>query len=116
LIKVTLGVIVLSLMVVLGGSPAWGGEGTLLNDTQLDGVYGGTPSEDPSIIINNITNINNESPGSSVSLSGSAQATANAMIILNNAGGIVSAQVNVMVYNGNGAASQTNVGFSTVGQ
>ena len=106
MIKVTLGVMVLSLMVVLGGSPAWGGEATLLDDTQLDRVYGGEPYDDPSIIINN------EGPGSSVSLSGSAQAGANAMIIVNNAGGIVNAQVNMAVYNGNGTVNQMNMGFT----
>ena len=107
MIKVTLGLIVLALVVVLVGSPAWGGEGIPLNDTQLDGVYGGEPYDDPSIIINN------ESPGSSVSLSGSAQAGANAMIIVNNAGGIVNAQVNMAVYNGNGTLNQMNMGFSS---
>jgi len=70
-------------------------------------VYGGEPYDDPSIIINN------ESPGSSVSLSGSAQAGANAMIIVNNAGGIVNAQVNMAVYNGNGTLNQMNMGFSS---
>jgi len=110
LIKVTLGVMVLSLMVVLGQSPAWGGEAVPLNDTQLDQVYGGAPPEDGVINCDSIAC--NSSPGSSVSLTGSAQAGANAMIIVNNAGGIVSAQVNVAVYNGNGALHQTNVGFT----
>jgi hypothetical protein len=112
LIKVTFGVIVLSLIVVLGGSPAWGGEAVLLNDAQLDQVYGGETSGD---VINCTSLVCNSSPGSSVSLSGSAQANTNAMIIVNNAGGVVSAQVNVIVNNGNGTPTQTNMAFNTVG-
>ena len=113
MIKVTISVMVLSLMVVLGQFPAWGGEAVVLSDAQLDGVYGGEPSE---AVINCDSIACNSSPGSSVSLSGSPQANANAMIIVNNAGGIVSAQVNVAVYNGNGALHQTNVGFTNAPQ
>jgi len=103
LIKVTLGVIVLSLMIVLGQSPTWGGEGIPLNDTQLDRVYGGdAPAESyDGMIFTNVCG--------TCSLSIDGTQTANSAILINAVGSTVSAQLNISVNSG----SQTNIGFST---
>jgi len=103
LIKVTLGVIVLSLVVVLGGSPAWGGEGIPLSDTQLDGVYGGEPSDDYNgdMIFTNVCG--------TCTLDISGTQTANSAILINAVGSTVSAQLNISVNSG----SQTNIGFTS---
>jgi hypothetical protein len=100
--KVTLGVIVLSLMVVLGQSPAWGGEAVPLNDTQLDAVYGGTPYEDSNA---NMV-LTNSCEACSLSISGTQ--SANSAILINAVGSTVSAQLNISVNSG----SQTNIGFT----
>ena len=103
MIKVTLGVIVLSLIVVLGGYPAWGGEAALLNDTQLDGVYGGEPPEDSSadmVFINHC---------GTCTLDISGNQSGNSAILINAVGSTVSAQLNISVDSG----SQTNIGFTT---
>ena len=103
MIKVTLGVIVLALTVVLGGSPAWGGEGTLLNDTQLAEVYGGEPSEDYNggVIVTNVCG--------TCTLDISGTQSANSAILINAVGSTVSAQLNISVNSG----SQTNIGFTS---
>jgi hypothetical protein len=112
LIKVTVGVIVLSLMVVLGGSPAWGGEAVPLNDAQLDQVYGG---EDPGDVV--VIAMPEACVGTcSQNIGTDAFSGASAMIIVNSVASVVNAQLNVIVNNGNGNPTQTNVGFSTIGQ
>lgn len=107
MIKVTLGVIVLSLMVVLGQSPAWGGEAVPLNDAQLDGVYGGEPAETS----NGGVVLTNSCEACSLSISGTQ--SANSAILINAVGSTVSAQLNISVNNGSaGTINQTNVGFT----
>ena len=103
MIKVAFGVMVLSLMVVLGGSPAWGGEGIPLNDTQLDGVYGGNAHDDSNA---NMV-LTNSCEACSLSISGTQ--SANSAILINAVGSTVSAQLNVSVNGG----SQTNIGFTS---
>jgi len=101
--KVTFGVIVLSLMIVLGGSLAWGGEGTLLNDTQLDRVYGGELPEDSNadmVFINHC---------GTCTLDISGTQSASSAILINAVGSTVSAQLNISVNSG----SQTNIGFTS---
>jgi hypothetical protein len=105
LIKVTLGVVILSLTVVLGGFPAWGGEAVPLNDVQLDGVYGGNAEEDssPDMIL-----INTHCTTCTLDISGNQ--TGNSAILINAVGSTVNAQLNISVNSG----SQTNIGFSNV--
>ena len=108
MIKVAFGVIVLSLMVVLGGSPAWSGEGIPLNDTQLDQVYGGEPSEESygGVVLTNSCE--------SCSLSITGTQSANSAILINAVGSTVSAQLNLTVYNGSdGVVNQANIGFTS---
>ena len=105
--KVALGVMVLSLVVVLGQSPAWGGEAVLLNDAQLDGVYGGAPADDSNggMIFTNVCN--------TCTLDISGTQSANSAILINAVGSTVSAQLNITVNNGSsGVINQTNVGFT----
>jgi len=103
LIKVVFGVMVLSLMVVLGGSFAWGGEATLLSDTQLDRVYGGDAPDESydGMIFTNVCG--------TCSLSIDGTQTANSAILINAVGSTVSAQLNISVNSG----SQTNIGFTS---
>ena len=109
MIKVTLGVIVLALTVVLGGSPAWGGEAALLSDAELEQVYGG---QDPDEVL--VIEMPQTCGGTcSQSIGTGAFAGASAMIIVNSVASIVSAQVNMNVsINGDAIANQTNIGFS----
>ena len=103
MIKVTLGVIVLSLIVVLGGYPAWGGEAALLNDTQLDRVTGGNAPDDSNgdlVFINHC---------GTCSLDISGTQSASSAILINAVGSTVSAQLNISVNSG----SQTNIGFTS---
>jgi hypothetical protein len=105
--KVTLGVMVLSLMVVLGQSPAWGGEAVPLNDTQLDQVYGGDAPDDSNadmVFINHC---------GTCTLDISGNQSGNSAILINAVGSTVSAQLNISVNNGSaGTINQTNVGFT----
>jgi len=112
LIKVVLGVMVLSLTVVLGGSPAWGGEAVLLSDADLEQVYGGADPPNPAVVI--------AMPEACVgtcsqNIGTNAFTGASAMIIVNSVASVVSAQLNVIVNNGNGNPTQTNMAFNTVG-
>jgi hypothetical protein len=89
-------------MVVLGGSPAWSGEGIPLNDTQLDGVYGGDAPDDSNadmVFINHC---------GTCTLDISGTQSANSAILINAVGSTVSAQLNISVNSG----SQTNIGFT----
>jgi len=104
LIKVTLGVMILSLTVVLGGFPAWGGEAVPLNDAQLDQVYGG----EEAIESNGGMIVTNVCAACSLDISGTQ--SANSAILINAVGSTVNAQLNISVNSG----SQTNIGFSNV--
>jgi len=108
--KMALGVLVLALVVLLGGSPAWGGEGVPLNDVALDAVYGGEPSDDGNggLIFTNVCE--------SCTLNISGTQNANSAILVNAVGSTVSAQLNIAVYNGSGGSvSQMDVGFTSAG-
>ena len=105
--KVALGVIAFLLMVVLGQSPAWGGEAVLLNDAQLDGVYGGAPADDSNggMVFTYVCG--------TCTLDITGTQSANSAILINAVGSTVSAQLNISVNNGSaGTMSQTNVGFT----
>jgi len=109
LIKLTLGIIVFSLMVVLGQSPAWGGEAALLSDAELEQVYGG---QDPAEVV--VIAMPEACVGTcSQNIGTDAFAGASAMIIVNSVASVVSAQVNMTVHNGNGTVNQMNMGFSS---
>jgi hypothetical protein len=100
--RVALGVIALSLMVVLGGSPAWAGEAVPLNDAQLDEVYGGnTPNEDHVDVL-----LTNSCESCSLNITGTQ--SGNSAILINAVGSTVNAQLNISVDSG----SQTNVSFT----
>jgi hypothetical protein len=100
--KVTLGVMVLSLIVVLGQSPAWGGEAVPLDDAQLDAVYGGnTPNDDHVDVL-----LTNSCESCSLSISGIQ--SGNSAILINAVGSTVNAQLNISVDSG----AQTNVSFT----
>jgi hypothetical protein len=102
LIKVTLGIVVFSLVVVLGGSFAWGGDAVPLDDAQLDQVYGGDAYEES----NGGLVFNNSCESCSLNISGTQ--SGNSAILINAVGSTVSAQLNISV----GDGSQTNVSFT----
>ncbi len=92
-------------MLVLTGSPAWGGKGALLSDTELDQVYGGDP---PDKGVNVITTCGI----CSLTITDMAQQNASAVILVNAVGAVVAAQVNIIVNNGSvSTASQSNSSF-----
>jgi hypothetical protein len=104
--RVPLGVLILSLMVILGGSLAWGGDAVPLSDAQLDGVYGGDAPDDSNadmIFINHCT---------TCTLDISGTQSGNSAILINAVGSTVSAQLNISVNNGSGPVNQMNVGFT----
>lgn len=112
--KRALGVTVLFLVVVLVGSPAWGGEAVLLNDEQLDQVYAGQNNAELTNSDNNVT-IQNSCGTCNLNISGIQ--SPNSAILVNAVGSIVNAQLNIVVTNGStiGAINQLDVGFTTTG-
>ncbi|MFQ5657678.1 MAG: hypothetical protein ACE5G5_09075 [Candidatus Methylomirabilales bacterium] len=94
------------LVLALVGSPAWGGQGILLNDAELDQVYGGEPSEenDPLVVL--------RSCGTCSLVIDSSQTHTSAVILVNAVNSVVGAQVNMIANMGTvGHATQMN--FST---
>jgi len=96
----------------LVGSSVYAAPPVILTDEELDQVYGGESfpldSEGRGVAQANRCN------ECSINVTGSAQASASAIILVNAVGSVVSAQVNLIVRrNSPGPSTQTNVEFST---
>jgi len=112
--KMILSVIAVFLVVVLVGSPVWGGEAVLLNDEELDHVYAGQNENE---LTNSDNNVVTQQGCVTCTLSISGTQSATSAILVNAVGSIVNAQLNIVVTNGStiGAINQMDVGFTSAG-
>jgi len=95
----------------LVGTSTWGGEAVVLNDTELDQVYGGRPSEEDD---DSLAPLRSHGRNSLI-IRGSAQANASSVITVNAVSSVVGAQVNVIANMGTirYATQVNNGGFVT---
>lgn len=96
------------LVLAVVGTPAWGGQAILLNDAELDQVYGGEPSEDDESLV-----VWRSCGTCALVIDSGSQANATSVITVNAVSSRVAAQVNMTINHGGTIGSAVQMNFSS---